>query len=212
MTRFWGFVLFIFSSTCMAATEVALVTSVVGAVNRTVSVGTRAPVEAFTKLKQGDQLVLEKNAAIKVVYFESGRQESWQGDGQLEVLGAESRATGLPNADVKILPPVMVKQIARTPALDSQGRAGAVRLRSIASPEALAKLDSTYNRMRLESARNDLNPELFLLSGLFELRELERVEQVLRDLKQARPGDPEVAFMTSLYQKALKNVREAKSN
>lgn len=188
----------------------ALITSLQGNVERVTLQGPKA-LQSFVKLKQGDLLAL-RNARIQIVYFESGRQEVWQGGGRLEILGSEGRPFGLPDPEVKILPSVMVKQIARTPALDSQGRAGVMRLRSIASPEAIAKLDNTYRQMRMEAVRGDLNPELFLLSGLFEMRELARVEQVLKDLQQARPGDTEVGLVVALYQKAMKNAREARAN
>lgn len=202
--------LIIFASLAKGAeiVDVALITGLQGEVARVTPQG-RQPLQAFVKLKRGDLLALDK-ARLQIVYFESGRQEVWQGGGRLEVLGTESRSFGLPNPEVKTLPSVMVKQIARTPALDSQGRAGVIRLRSIASPEAIAKLETSYRQLRMESVRGDFNPELFLLSGLFEMRELERVEQVLKDLQQAHPDNAEVGIVVALYQKAMKNAREAR--
>ena len=202
--------LIIFASLARAdeAVDVALITALQGEVARVTPQG-RQPLQAFVKLKHGDLLALGK-ARLQIVYFESGRQEVWQGGGRLEVLGTESRSFGLADPAIKMLPAILVKQIARTPALDSQGRAGVIRLRTIASPEAVAKLEASYRQMRMEAVRGDLNPELFFLSGLFELRDLERVEQVLRDLQQARPGDAEVALLVALYQKAVKNAREAR--
>lgn len=201
---------FVFAPAVQAqnALDAALVTSMRGSVERVTSHG-KEPLQAFVKLKRGDLLTLG-NARLQLVYFESGRQEIWQGDGRLEILAGESKASGLPAAEVKTLPAVMVKQIARTPTLDSQGRAGAVRLRSIASPDAIERLEKTYRQMRLEAVRGDLSPELFLLSGLFEMRELERIEQVLRDMQLARPGDSEVDLVVGLYQKAIRNAREAR--
>lgn len=187
----------------------ALITSLQGSVGLVTPQG-RQPLQAFVKLKRGDLLALA-DAKLQIVFFESGRQEIWQGGGRLEVLASEGKGFGLPKPEVKTLPAVMVKQIARMPALDSQGRAGAMRLRALATPEAIAKLENDYRKMRMEAVRGDLNPELFLLSGFFEMRELDRVEQVLRDLQQARPGDVEVGLMAALYQKAIRNAREVRS-
>lgn len=189
--------------------DVALVTFVQGDVALVTQQG-RQPLRAFVKLKRGDLLALGK-AKLQLVYFGSGRQEMWQGGGRVEILAAESRGFGLPNPEVKTLPSMMVRQIARTPAVDSEGRVLTTRVRSIATPEAIAKLDDAYRRMRMETVRADLNPELFLLSGLFEMREIERVEQVLRDLQRARPGDMEVGLLAALYQKAIRNARESGS-
>lgn len=195
-----------FSTPVWAAADVALVTSLQGKVARQ---GSSDAVEAFVKLKEGDMLALAKDARIQITYFENGRQESWAGAGKLDIAATESKASGLPPAQVKQLPMVIVKQLARTPALDSQGRAGVMRLRSIPTPDAVAKIENTYKQMRAEAGKDDLNPELYLLAGMLELRQIERVEQALGELKQARPGDLEVKMLTSLYGKALKDVQAA---
>ncbi|OHC61831.1 MAG: hypothetical protein A2040_17510 [Rhodocyclales bacterium GWA2_65_19] len=188
----------------------ALVTSVQGKVTRLAEV-TPVPVEAFVKLKAGDRLKLEANSRLQVVYFESGRQETWSGPGSLETSLREGKPSGLPAAEVKSLPLVMAKQLARTPALDSQGRGGVTRLRSVPSPDALTKLEDTYYQLRSRTGRDDLGPEMYLLSGLYEIRELDRVERVLGDLQQDGPKTQETALLISLYRKAVKNARESKS-
>lgn len=188
--------------------DVAMVTSLQGGASRMTLQGPQA-VQAFVRLKHGDLLALDRDTRLQIVYFDSGRQETWQGGGRLEVTKVEGIAYGLPPATVKVLPAVMVKQISRTPALDSQGRAGMMRLRSVATAEDIGKIENNYKRMRMEADRNDLNPELYLLSAMFEIKELERIEQILGELKATRPGNPEVGLLVALYQKALKNVREA---
>lgn len=157
------------------ADEVALVMSVQGTVTR-LGEPVAVPVEVFVKLKDGDRLGLEKNARLQVVYFESGRQETWVGPGSLQMTVSEGKASGLPAAEVKSLPLVMTRQLARTPALDGQGRGGVTRVRSVPSPDAMSKLEDTYQDLRSRTGRDDLGPEMYLLSGLFEMRELERVE------------------------------------
>lgn len=171
----------------------------------------RLALKPFARLTRGDLLALN-NARLQIVYFKGGRQESWVGAGRIEVVDGESRAFGLQNPVVKMLPAVVARQIAKTPAEDRQGRIGISRVRAMATPEAVEKLEASYRRMRMETVRGDMNPELFLLSGLFEMRELERVEQVLKDMQQARPGDVEVGFLVSLYKKAIRNVQESRGS
>jgi hypothetical protein len=187
--------------------DTALVTAVQGRVTR-VAPGNAQPLQAFSKLKHGDLLALDKVARVQVVYFDSGRQETWSGGGQLEITRAGGVAHGLAEPQVKTLPLVMVKQIAKTPSLDSQGRVGMMRLRSVATAQDVAKVEEAYKRMRLEADRDDLNPELYLLSSVLELRELDRVEQVLNDLQKSRSGNREVGALVALYEKALRNARE----
>lgn len=188
------------------AAEVALVTLVQGRVMRAAEAAA-VPVEAFVKLKDGDRLNLEKDGRLQLVYFDSGRQETWTGPGRLELTPQEGKASGLAPAEVKSLPLVMARQLARTPALDSQGRGGVTRLRSVPSPDALSKLEDSYKDLRSRAAAGDLEPEMYLLSGLFEMRELDRVERVLGDLRQK----PAAAQLISLYRQALKNAREGKN-
>lgn len=192
------------------ANEVALVMSVQGRVVRLADV-VPVVVESFVKLKDGDKLTLENGARLQLVYFETGRQETWSGAGRLEIAAREARASGLPAPDVKSLPLVMARQLARTPALDGQGRGGVTRLRAVPNPDALARLEDSYHDLKTRAAANDLGPEAYLLSGLFEMRELDRVERVLGDLQQDRPRNPEAALLISLYRKAVKNARESKN-
>jgi hypothetical protein len=73
----------------------------------------------------------------------------------------------------------------------------------------VGRIEATYRQMRIEAAADDLDPELYLLSGMFELRQLERVEEIVADIMQKRPGDPQAKLLASLYRKSLKNLRES---
>ena len=192
------------------ATEVALVTSVQGTVARLAD-AVPVVVEAFVKLKDGDRLSLEKGSRLQVVFFENGRQETWSGPGRLEMTPHQGKASGLPPPEVKTLPLVMARQLARTPTLESQGRGGVTRLRSVPGPDAMIKLEDTYQDLKSSAGRDDLGPEMYLLSGLFDMRELDRVERVLGDLQQERPKNAEAALLITLYKKAVKNARESKN-
>lgn len=194
------------ASMAHAAGDVALVTALNGKTDRAAITGP-VPVEPFVKLKEGDVLTLGKGAFLRLVYFEGGRQEDWKGPGRIEAGSAESRAAGAQQTEVKTLPAVVVRQMAKTPALDSQGRAGVTRLRAIGSPNSLDKLEAEYDRLRMESGGKDLNAEIYMLSGLFELRELERVEYMINDLQLRQKGNTEAMVLVSLYRKALNSAR-----
>jgi hypothetical protein len=189
--------------------EVAMVTSLAGGVARVLPTG-KHELEAFTKLRHGDLLVLDRGSKLQLVYFENGRQETWLGGGRLEITKAESTAFGLPAPTLKVLPAVMVRQIAKTPVLESQSRGGMMRLRSVATAADVEQIEENYQRMRLEATGDDINPELYLLSSLFELRELDKVDRALAELQQRQRGNPDVALVAALYAKALHNARDAK--
>ena len=83
-----------------------------------------------------------------------------------------------------------------------------MKLRSFGAENSIDRIEDSYRKMRMEAVRGDLNPELYLLSALFEMREIERVEQVLADLRASRPSDQEARVVIALYQKAIRNLKE----
>lgn len=188
---------------------IALITLSRGQVGLVAQDGQR-PLQSFVKLTSGDLVALGKGANLQILYFQTGRLETWQGDGRLEVSPEQGKSFGLASPEVKILPMQVARQIASTPAPDGYGRAKANKLRAIATPDALAKLEDTYKRLRMETTRGDINPELYLLSGLYEMREFDRIEQVLRYLQQSGSGNLEVGVIVAMYQKAMRNKQESK--
>lgn len=186
-----------------AAEDVALVTAVTGSVSQLVGSAPKA-LEPFARLRQGEVLLLEGKAGIRLIFFDSLRQESWRGEGRLEIGSTRGKGAGLPEPQVRVLPELVARQIAKTPSPDNPLRPAVGRLRSIEIAEGgLAKLDSDYSRLRKDAAADDINPEIFLLSGLFEMREFGRLEQTLKDLSDSRPGNMEIAVLNSLYKKAI---------
>lgn len=201
------FLFFFFAiASAQGRTDVAMVTALQGKADLITPQGMQA-LQPFSRLKRGDQIALDSQA-LKVIFFESGRQEIWQGTGKIEILDTESRGLGLSHPDVKVLPGFMVRQIAKTPSTGATSRNGNSRLRSIEGGGSLERIEESYRRMRKEADQGDLNPELFLLSALFEIREIARVEQVLADLRMSHPADQEARVVISLYQKALRNMKE----
>ena len=193
------------SHVLFAASESALVTEVAGQVGLSAP-DVRQPLLAFVKLHAGDKLTLAPGARVRLVYLDSRRQESWTGPGRLAIGSAVSEGQGLNAPQVQLLPEFLVRQIARTPGPPSQGRAGAVRLRSL--PEPAARVEAEYLALREQSDPADLNPELYRLAGLFELREFGRVEQALAELRERRPGDEQVELLAQLYRRAIRDARE----
>ncbi len=183
----------------------ALITALEGNVSR-VQGTDKKPLAAFERLEAGELLALD-GAKLTLVFFATGQQESYQGTGRLELGPGEGKPWGLAPPEVKKLPAFLVKQIARTPTLVAQGRAGVTRLRAIPTPEAIAKVDENYRRMRMEAVANDLNPEMYRLSALFEMKAYDAVEAAVSDLESLTQRNNEAKLLSALYRKALKNAR-----
>jgi hypothetical protein len=211
MRRWWWFGLLFFCLVggvfALPADIIALVTKVEGDV---VLAGPKdqSLTEPFIKLREADMLRLGANGAVTLTYFESGRQESWKGPGSIR-LGAErsEAAGGSPVLNVKQLPVNLVRQLARTPAPDTDGKVGMMRLRSIPTSEALAKLENTYRDMKAAAALGDHDPDLYWLTGLFELNEYDRLEQELHRLAEANRDDAEIKVLNKLYSRAISDAK-----
>ncbi len=184
--------------------DVAIVTAIEGHVDRLGAQG-RHPLPAFARLKNGDLIEVYDKARVQIVYFAQGRQETWKNPGEIEVGGTKSSARGPSAPEVRQLPTLMARQIARTPTSD--GRPVNLRQRSIETADAATQIEDTYRRLRLEATQDDLNPELYLLSSLFERRDFGRLEQAITDLRQIHANNPQAGLIVALYQKALRNAR-----
>ena len=190
------------------AQQGAIITALQGRV--TVEQGTPAPTPAaaFSRLKAGDKLQLAADAVLQVVYFGNGRQESWRGAARFEIGETESKPAGTATpAEVKQLPQMLVRQLVKTPTADASGRIGAVRMRSIAPPDAAQKLEENYKGLRAQLPAADRTPELYLLAGLFELKEYDRVEAQLKRWSDEGASDADFVAMREHYAAAVREAR-----
>lgn len=190
-----------------AAETGALVTLSEGGIARASTDGPQ-PIPPFSRVKEGDLLAMDRGSRLKLVFLANGRQEIWEGSGRIEIGANSSKGFGLKEPLVTQLPSVLVAQLAKTPSTETQGRAGMTRLRNIATPEAMQKIETTYRQLRSETEKDDLNPEMYLLSGMFELRALDRVEQAIEDLKAGWPNNSQAKLLVALYQRSLRNIKE----
>ena len=195
------------SSFACAQAPSAMVLSVEGDVSVKVQ-GKPTKLEAFTRLLEGDRVELGKTAKLNMIYTRSSRQETWTGPGAILAGNAESTAVnGKPQLEAKQLPAKVAQMMAHTPASDSTGKAGMVRLRAIAQPDELASLEKTYQDLRASSPANDRNPEVYFLAGLFKLGEYDRLNQEISAMQQQNPGDESIKLLAKLYARSVDNAR-----
>lgn len=187
-----------------------MVTSVTGSVKLLEERKAESELKPFVKLRPGDRLTMEKAARLQLVYFDGGRQETWQGAGRLEV-GAKASAAveGGLQPEVKVLPTILVKQLSKTPSADGNVKAGMIRMRSMPSGGTLETVERNYAELRKQAEAADRNPELYLLAGYFELREYDKLDALLGEIGGKAPGDPEIKALTALYKRAVANARMA---
>jgi len=185
--------------------ESGMVTQVTGSATYVSGADKDKPVVSFMKVRAGDKLTLGKDAKLQVVYFENGRQESWSGAAKLTIGANESAAaTGVTPPIVKKLPAIVLQQLSRAPGVvsDLKSRSGMIMVRSLPMVK-MRELDENYAALRKEAAEDDVTPELYLLSGLHELKLYRDMKPVLEDMRKRQPNNPEVQAVYEHYSKLM---------
>ncbi len=191
-----------------ASAQVAMLTQVSGDVKVSGKEGARAAVP-FMKVNDGDKLALAANARVQMVFLASGRQEMWKGAGPVAVGAQEGRSASL-KAETSQLPPLILKQLAKTPAAGQHGKTGMVMLRSLDNLAAVDQLHDDYAKFRAEAAKDDTTPEVFLLSGLLDMGDLDGARKVLDDLKARQAMQPQYAPVVEHFSKLIAEAAAGK--
>lgn len=195
-----------------AEKESGMVTQVSGTATYNSGADKDKPVVSFMKVRSGDKLTLDKNAKLQVVYFETGRQETWTGAAKVVIGANESQAAAGANPpQVKKLPAIVLQQLSRAPGVvsDLKSRSGMILVRSLPMVE-LRKLDENYATLRKEAAEDDVTPELYMLAGLHELKLFRDMKPVLEDMRRRQPNNPEVQAIHKHYSELMNPVGSSK--
>jgi len=146
---------------------------------------------------------------VQLIYFQSGRKETWKGPVVFVVDEVQSRAEGEKGAqtqpEVTILPTEASQTMRCIPILLRRAgisRSGTMQVRGIneASQESL-KLSQeeqvgirmakeNYRSMRNQTEADDITPEMYLLGVLANYDKFEEMEQVLKEAQKIQPRSP----------------------
>lgn len=186
--------------------DVAMITAVSGTV--CTDSGKQECLLPFVGLKMGAVLTLGAQTQIKLLFYFDGKEEVWAGPGRLRVSTGGASSESALNLQNNLLPVRVARQMAKTP-LDTESGLVLARTRAIATPDAIEKLNDEYERLRIQAPIDDLNPEIFLLASLLEMRQLEILESALSRMQLMYSKSMEVKVLVALYQKALRNIRNS---
>jgi len=163
---------------------------------------------ALTKLQVGEQVTVSKDSQLRIVYFDGGRQETWNGNAELSIGSAESNKSAGAEPEVKKISSILSKQLAMTPTGESTSRVGMVRLRT-ASEAKVKEVEKNYAELRSGAPGDDSTPELYLLAALFQLGRYDQIESTLASLKSRQTESSEVDAIAERYAKAIAVARKA---
>lgn len=200
-----GILLLVWAQAGFALTvDVGMLTQIDGKVQIVTAKEVKRPATAFLKVALGDRLVLGKNARVQIVYFETSRQEVWKGAGEVEIGNGEGRSSSL-RPETRKLPPLVARQLVKTPASGRHGKTGMVTVRSLSS-DTVESLEKQYREFRGASAEGDTTPEVFLLTGLLEMKEFEQAQTVLEGLRAKVSTTPALAAVISHFEPLVKEA------
>jgi hypothetical protein len=184
--------------------DVGMLTQIDGKVALITVKEAKRPATAFLKVALGDKLVLGKDARVRIVYFETSRQEVWKGAGEVEIGNGEGRSSSL-QAEIRKLPPLVARQLVKTPVSGRHGKTGMVTVRSLSS-DTIESLEKQYTEFRGAVADGDTTPEVFLLTGLLEMKEFERAQTVLEGFRAKLSTTPALAAVISHFEPLVKDA------
>ena len=164
--------------------------------------------QAFMKILQGDYFQLEAKAMVQLVYFRSGRKETWKGPAAFiagEVQSQVKSEKGIQaQPEVKILPVGVSEGMRRVPVLLRRAglsRSGIMQVRgpgesfqkskelSEEKQKEIAMAKENYRNLRNQTKDDDLTPELYLLGILANYDQFEEMEKVIKDALKKQPDN-----------------------
>ena len=120
-----------------AQADVALVNQLSGEVSYAGEGQAASKVQPFMRVRQGDRFIVLTGASIRLVFFQGGRQETWNGPASFRVGAAAGEAFGTARAEVGALPVTVPQKIARVAELLQAARLGGVTVRGSAKSSPL---------------------------------------------------------------------------
>lgn len=194
--------------------DVGLVNMLAGEVSYASEGAAAAKVQAFMKVRQGDRFTVPAGGAVRVVYFQGGRQETWKGPASFKA-GARQGEGGTPT-EVTVLPASVPQKIAQVPELiqiAKLGRSGGVAVRGAAkaprlSAEQQAEVKAakdTYGKLRSQVGADDITPELYLYSVLQDYLLYDDMRPVVDEMSKRQPTSTEVQELASWVKSRTQN-------
>jgi len=194
--------------------DVGLVNMLAGEVSYASEGAAAAKVQAFMKVRQGDRFTVPAGGAVRVVYFQGGRQETWKGPASFKA-GARQGEGGTPT-EVTVLPASVPQKIAQVPELiqiAKLGRSGGVAVRGAAkaprlSAEQQAEVKAakdTYGKLRSQVGADDITPELYLYSVLQDYLLYDDMRPVVDEMSKRQPTSTEVQELAAWVKSRTQN-------
>ena len=181
--------------------------------------------ESFMKIYKGDKIILEPDSRLMLVFFKSGRKETWEGPASFYLDTLNTVAIDQKNAEPKItsLPAIVTSEIRRVSKIVNTSRlqtSGAVIVRGQENKDESAEsipavqldaseekeIDSaknTYKMLLDNSSKNDITPELFLFSVLADYDQFKEMYGLIDTMNKKQPDNSTTRELTLWLEKQM---------
>lgn len=169
-------------------------------------------VQTFMKVRKNDHFNLSPHGVVQLVYFSTGRKETWTGPGAFKVGDSRSEAVGAPGSSeepkVISLPTAVIDEVRRvSPLVDPSRlhRSGGAQVRGNIDPENSKPLEpielTEDEKEEVEAAKEtylslidkvddgDIMPELYLFSVLADYDQFQPMKELIGKMRQKQPDN-----------------------
>lgn len=197
-----------------AASDVGMITRLAGSVVCQQEAASKdIPAKSFMKIYQNDRIVLDGGAEMQLVYFASGRKETWAGPLAVKV-GKDGSAPENANAkpsEISEIPAMAAKEFGRIS--NQLHRSGSALVRGSSgaevkppppiplSEEEQKTIDfahQVYDDMRKSAGPQDITPELYLFSFLADYDLYPDMARLIAIMKKKQPENAEIDTLASI--------------
>jgi hypothetical protein len=171
--------------------------------------GQPAPAQTFMKVRLGDNFKLPDHATLKVLYFNTGRQETWTGPCLVTAGDGASKAEGCSQPEVYMVSAKLANQIKTAPlplprsnlqfsgAIRTMGEGQVPEAKAVPQPTSGRKAEQeitqarkVYRQWRQKTSPEDFTPELYLLGVLAEHGRYQEMDRMITEMRGQNPRDP----------------------
>jgi len=186
--------------------DVGLVNMVEGDVRYVPLAGAPGKVKPFMKLRAGDRLNLPAGSQLRIIYFESARQERWSGPASFRASSKAGEPISGKPADVTQLSAAVPQRIARVPDMLQNARLGGLQVRGgtaggaaagAQAQAAVREARAAYAQMRKELPADDITPELYLCSVLSDYALYDDMRPLAEDMLRRQPDNEDVRMLAA---------------
>ena len=199
--------------------DVGLVSQVKGEVSYTAEGGVGGKARDYMRVRETDRFVLPAGATLRVIFLQSGRQETWSGPASMRLGAGAGEIISGKAPEVAQLPPSVPQRIVRTPDMFQQAhmaRLGGISVRGAPlRPHGLSAEDQAeliaardlYQQLRTRQSGDDITAQLYFALVLSDHLQFEELKRVAEEMQVLQPENADVQSLGLWAAERLKRGR-----